>query len=62
MAEKDFSNPDYQKMMWDFLKKSLNGIINKLNSSNIQNIVLELFNKENKHSVFLAVFKMIPCP
>ena len=30
-------------MAWNALKKSLNGLINKVNVSNIQNIVLELF-------------------
>ena len=36
---------EYQKMMWELLKKSLNGIINKVNTSNIQNIIYELFNE-----------------
>ena len=30
-------------MMWEALKKSINGLVNKVNVSNIQNIVLELF-------------------
>ena len=29
--------------MWEALKKSINGLVNKVNVSNIQNIVLELF-------------------
>jgi len=28
---------------WDALKKSINGLVNKVNVSNIQDIVLELF-------------------
>jgi len=31
--------------MWEMLRKSINGIINKLNSSNIQNVVMELINE-----------------
>ena len=31
--------------MWEMLRKSINGIINKVNVSNIQNVVLELFNE-----------------
>lgn len=45
IEEKNPNNPDYQKMMWELLKKSINGIINKVNCSNIHNIVLELFNE-----------------
>lgn len=31
--------------MWEVLRKSLNGIINKANVSNLQNIIFELFNE-----------------
>jgi pre-mRNA-splicing factor CWC22 len=31
--------------MWELLRKSINGIVNKVNISNIQNIVIELFNE-----------------
>jgi pre-mRNA-splicing factor CWC22 len=31
--------------MWESLRKSLNGIVNKVNISNISNIVMELFNE-----------------
>lgn len=31
--------------MWDCLRKSLNGIVNKVNVSNISHIVMELFNE-----------------
>ena len=36
---------EYQKIMWDLLSKSINGIVNKVNVSNIQNIIYELFNE-----------------
>ena len=39
------SSVDYQKMMWEMLRKSINGIINKVNLSNIQNVIYELFNE-----------------
>ena len=33
----------YQRMAWEALKKSINGLINKVNVSNIIEIVRELF-------------------
>lgn len=41
--KQDSKSHEYQKMMWEMLRKSINGIINKVNISNIQNIVYELF-------------------
>eukprot|EP00761_Pharyngomonas_kirbyi_P005362 gb/GECH01005367.1/.p1 GENE.gb/GECH01005367.1/~~gb/GECH01005367.1/.p1 ORF type:complete len:854 (+),score=292.96 gb/GECH01005367.1/:1-2562(+) len=41
----DRNSKEYQRLMWDALKKSLNGIINKVNVSNIREIVKELFNE-----------------
>lgn len=35
----------HQKYMWENLRKSLNGIVNKVNVSNISQIVMELFNE-----------------
>ena len=35
----------HQRMMWQLLRKSINGIVNKVNIANIQNIVIELFNQ-----------------
>ena len=32
-------------MMWELLRKSINGIVNKVNIANIQNVVVELFNE-----------------
>ena len=43
--EKDHESTEYQRMMWEMLRKSINGIINKVNISNIQNIVYEIFNE-----------------
>jgi pre-mRNA-splicing factor CWC22 len=45
MKNKDKTSKDYQKYMWEVLRKSINGIVNKVNVSNIQNIILELFNE-----------------
>lgn len=39
----DKSSPEYQRLTWDALKKSINGLVNKVNASNIKNIVPELF-------------------
>ncbi|KAI8776005.1 pre-mRNA-splicing factor CWC22 [Biomphalaria glabrata] len=39
----DKSSTAYQRMSWEALKKSINGLINKVNISNLINIVKELF-------------------
>ena len=44
-TKNDTKSEEYQKIMWDLLSKSINGIINKVNVSNIQNIIYELFNE-----------------
>lgn len=35
----------YQKYMFENLRKSINGIVNKVNTNNIQNVLFELFNE-----------------
>ncbi|KXZ52169.1 hypothetical protein GPECTOR_10g798 [Gonium pectorale] len=45
-AEQDKSSPEYQRLTWEALKKSLNGIINKINVVNVKNILPEVF-REN---------------
>ncbi|KAI8800320.1 MIF4G-domain-containing protein [Cladochytrium replicatum] len=42
---KDRSSVAYQRMSWEALKKSLNGLINKVNVSNLKNIVPEIFSE-----------------
>ena len=44
MMEEAPGSLDHQRMMWELLRKSINGIVNKVNISNIQNIVIELLN------------------
>ena len=39
----DKMSKEYQRMAWEALKKSINGLINKVNVSNIKHIVPELF-------------------
>ncbi|KAF7185267.1 Pre-mRNA-splicing factor cwc22 [Pseudocercospora fuligena] len=41
----DKTSEEYQRMAWEALKKSINGLINKVNVSNIKHIVPELFNE-----------------
>ncbi|KAJ3100931.1 pre-mRNA-splicing factor cwc22 [Phlyctochytrium planicorne] len=43
IADKESS--DYQRMTWEALKKSINGLINKVNVSNIKMIIPELFSE-----------------
>lgn len=40
---KDPNTPEFQRIAWEALKKSVNGIINKVNVGNIRNLVGELF-------------------
>ncbi|GFP90834.1 pre-mRNA-splicing factor cwc22 homolog [Phtheirospermum japonicum] len=39
----DKSSLEYQRSTWDALKKSINGLMNRVNASNIKSIILELF-------------------
>ncbi|XP_057782158.1 uncharacterized protein LOC131000322 [Salvia miltiorrhiza] len=39
----DNSSLEYQRMTWDALRKSINGLVNKVNATNIKNIIPELF-------------------
>ncbi|KAI9858994.1 MAG: pre-mRNA-splicing factor cwc22 [Vezdaea acicularis] len=39
----DTTSKEFQRMAWEALKKSINGLINKVNVSNIRHIVPELF-------------------
>jgi len=39
----DKSSPEYQRITWDALKKSLNGLVNKVSQKNIEKIVPEIF-------------------
>ncbi|KAF6166553.1 hypothetical protein GIB67_005415 [Kingdonia uniflora] len=39
----DKSSVEYQRLTWDALRKSINGLINKVNATNIKNIIPELF-------------------
>jgi len=41
----DKMSKEYQRMAWEALKKSINGLINKVNVSNIKNLVVEIFNE-----------------
>jgi len=43
MDVQDPSSPEYQRIRWDALRKSINGLINKVNVGNIKFIVPELF-------------------
>ncbi|KAL6870001.1 pre-mRNA-splicing factor cwc22 [Amphichorda felina] len=41
----DKTSKEYQRMAWEALKKSINGLINKVNTANIKYIVPELFSE-----------------
>jgi pre-mRNA-splicing factor CWC22 len=42
-AGQDRSSAEYQRLSWDALRKSITGIVNRVNVSNIKHIVPELF-------------------
>lgn len=42
-AQNEANDREKQKLSWEALRKSINGLINKVNVSNIKNIVTELF-------------------
>ncbi|KAJ4144708.1 hypothetical protein LMH87_003581 [Akanthomyces muscarius] len=41
----DKTSKEYQRMAWEALKKSINGLINKVHTANIKHIVPELFSE-----------------
>jgi len=43
----DKTSQEYQRLTWDALRKSLNGIVNKVNSSNIREMLPEIFSEVN---------------
>ncbi|KAF8328865.1 uncharacterized protein EI90DRAFT_3063826 [Cantharellus anzutake] len=44
-AAEDKSSPEYQRLLWDALRKSLTGIVNRVDITNIKNVIPELFNE-----------------
>ncbi|KIK98840.1 hypothetical protein PAXRUDRAFT_823455 [Paxillus rubicundulus Ve08.2h10] len=44
-AADDKSSPEYQRLSWDALRKSLTGIVNRVNIANIKQVVPELFSE-----------------
>lgn len=45
-AAQDKASEQYQRMMWEALRKSINGVVNKVNAGNIRAVLPELF-REN---------------
>mmetsp|Transcript_10555 Transcript_10555/g.24805 ORF Transcript_10555/g.24805 Transcript_10555/m.24805 type:complete len:659 (+) Transcript_10555:165-2141(+) len=41
----DKTSPEYQRQAWEALRKSINGLVNKVNVANIKNLVEELFSE-----------------
>jgi pre-mRNA-splicing factor CWC22 len=39
----DRESAQYQRLTWDALRKSINGLINKVNAANIKHILPEIF-------------------
>ena len=44
-AAGDKSSPEYQRLSWDALRKSITGIVNRVNITNIKDVVPELFSE-----------------
>jgi pre-mRNA-splicing factor CWC22 len=45
-AGEDRSSEQFQRLSWEALRKSLNGLVNRLNASNVSAVAVELF-REN---------------
>ena len=46
LAEQDDkTSAAYQRLTWDALRKSINGLVNKVNASNVKYILPEIFNE-----------------
>lgn len=43
--ESNKTSDQYQRMTWDALRKSLNGLINKVNVKNVKDILPEIFSE-----------------
>ncbi|KAF8626276.1 hypothetical protein AX15_004949 [Amanita polypyramis BW_CC] len=44
-AAADKNSPEYQRLSWDALRKSITGIVNRVNIANIKQVVPELFSE-----------------
>ncbi|KIP10281.1 hypothetical protein PHLGIDRAFT_65887 [Phlebiopsis gigantea 11061_1 CR5-6] len=44
-ASKDKTSQEYQRLSWDALRKSITGIVNRVNVQNIKNVIPELFSE-----------------
>jgi len=44
-ASQDTESAEYQRLTWDALRKSINGLVNKVNVSNIKFILPEFFSE-----------------
>lgn len=45
LKNEEQSTPEHQKYQWEVLRKSINGIVNKVNVTNIHEVVVELFSE-----------------
>lgn len=55
----DKNSKEYQRLMWNALKKSINGLINKANTSNLKEICVELFDENLQRGRGLFAISMI---
>ena len=58
-ASLDKSSPEYQPLSWDALRKSITGIVNRVNITNIKQIVPDLFyeNLIRVRGLFMSIKK-----
>ena len=56
-AWQDTESAEYQRLTWDALRKSINGLVNKVNVSNIKFILPEFFSEVR----FVSAFSSLPC-
>lgn len=51
----DKTSQNYQRLTWDALRKSLNGIVNKVNSANMRRMLPEVFSEVKKVQILLII-------
>lgn len=61
----DKSSKEYQRMAWEALKKSINGLVNKISVANVKMIVPELFAENLVRGRYVMAFRFVsavnPC-
>ncbi len=58
---KDESSAQYQRLRWDALRKSINGLINKVNITNLKEVLPEIFGEVRGLPCINVLAQDVPC-